>query len=454
MPQPTEEERRVAISWIRAELDGYARKHAGDPGRVTVRRLTSGEYGYSIQDLTGLDLKVEHDLVADEVGGEGFSNFGDVQFIQDAGMERYLEAAKRVADHAVIGSGPIQFFADPGKTGFELSAIARIRAIYDKYGFRTVSGEGGRPYGLDAYGKALFAAWRYQHRAAFGESKITLKDLAAREGITPRFAQHIWTVLHQPALSYPSAEVVARWRKLPLPGADTKASAATVRASCEEIQKFLVTWPSWLFARGDLAAGGAGDERPLEFSDASLKVENRRRLSFFRGFRGGPRAPAVPTGGTARIYLNAVLVNPNPKFKPVIVWRNPTIQFRKGFGRPGQVPATPTAAGQPVANPQPESRPMRGGENLPRMPLSAVVTEESAKKLGFGQSPDNSVMGPEDFASEGSTSFEVKVPDGLSLFELQVEAEVGSDRDQVFRITISDREDGSYEASAGLGTCG
>ena len=86
---------------------------------------------------------------------------------------------------------------------------------------------------------------------------------------------------------------------------------------------------------------------------------------------------------------------------------------------------------------------MRGGENLPRMPLSAVVTEESAKKLAFGQSPDNSVMGPEDFASEGSTSFEVKVPDGLSLFELQVEAEVGSDRDQVFRITISDREDGT-----------
>jgi len=106
MPQPTEEERGSLITWIRSELDGFVKKHAGDPGRVTVRRLTSGEYGYSIQDLTGLDLKVEHDLVSDEVGGEGFSNFGDVQFIQDAGMERYLEAAKRVADHAVIGWGP------------------------------------------------------------------------------------------------------------------------------------------------------------------------------------------------------------------------------------------------------------------------------------------------------------------------------------------------------------
>ena len=442
MPQPTEEERRTLITWIHSELDGYVRKHAGDPGRVTVRRLTSGEYGYSIQDLTGLDLKVEHDLVSDEVGGEGFSNFGDVQFIQDAGMERYLEAAKRVADHAVIGSGPIQFFADPGKTGFELSAIARIRAIYDRYGFRTVSGEGGRPYGLDRYGKALYAAWCYQHRVALGEAKVGLKELAAREGVTNRFAQHIWRVLNQPSLSYPSSEVVARWRKLPPPGTDRKASTTTVRAACEDIQKFLVTWPSWLFARGDLAAGGAGDERPLEFSDASLKVEARHRFVFYRGGRGGPRGPALPTRGTPRVYVNAALVNPRPKFKPVILWRNPTIQFRKSFGRPGQTTPTSATTGQAAVSPEGSGRATNAVENRPRLPLRTVVTDESARKLAFGQSPDGSVMGPEDFASEGSVSFEVQLPDGFSLFELQVDAEVGRDRDQVFRITISDREDG------------
>ena len=204
-----------------------------------------------------------------------------------------------------------------------------------------------------------------------------------------------------------------------------------------------MTWPSWLFARGDLAAGGAGDERPLEFSDASLKVETRRRLSFFRGFRGGPRGPALPTGGTARIYLNAVLVNPDPKFKPVIVWRNPTIQFRKSFGRPGQTRRDSgccrTACSEPSAG-----KPADAG----RGESAAAATERSChrgirEEARLRESPDGSVMGPEDFASEGSTSFEVKVPDGFSLFELQVEAEVGSDRNQVFRITISDREDGS-----------
>ena len=57
MPQPSDADRQKAVAWIRAELGDYARKHEGDPGRVTVRRLTSGEYAYTIQDLTGLDLK-------------------------------------------------------------------------------------------------------------------------------------------------------------------------------------------------------------------------------------------------------------------------------------------------------------------------------------------------------------------------------------------------------------
>src|SRR5215470_6861732 len=146
MPQPSDSERAQALAWVRAELSGYAKKHDGDPGQAPVRRLTSGEYSYTIKDLTGLDLNLGIDASSDSVGGEGFTNFGDVQFMQDANMERYLEAAKLVADHAVIGSGPLSFFDDPGKTGFELSAITRLKDIYGANGFRTVSGEGGRPF--------------------------------------------------------------------------------------------------------------------------------------------------------------------------------------------------------------------------------------------------------------------------------------------------------------------
>ncbi len=97
MPQPSEELRTAALGWIRSELTAAARKNEGDPGRVTVRRLTSGEYDYAIQDLTGLDLDTGIDASTDSVGGEGFSNFGDVQFMQDSNLQRYLEAAKLVA---------------------------------------------------------------------------------------------------------------------------------------------------------------------------------------------------------------------------------------------------------------------------------------------------------------------------------------------------------------------
>src|SRR5215510_2775760 len=264
MPQPSDAERSQATAWVRAELSAYAKKHDGDPGETPVRRLTSGEYAYTIKDLTGLDLNVGIDSSSDSVGGEGFTNFGAVQFMQDANLERYLAAAKIVANHAVIGAGPLEFFSNPGKSGFELSAITRIRDIYAANGFRTVSGEGGRPFGLEKYGKALFVAWQYKHRAALGLANATLPALAAREGVPTRFAQHIWRVMNKTELGYPTSGFVGRWRNLPAPpparaGAGDKAIAA-VRAECEEIQKSIVTWPSWLFARGDLAAGGAGDE--------------------------------------------------------------------------------------------------------------------------------------------------------------------------------------------------
>jgi mono/diheme cytochrome c family protein len=437
MPQPSDAERDQAISWIRTELKDFANNHDGDPGRVTIRRLTSGEYAYTIQDLTGLDLKLGIDSASDSVGGEGFTNFGDVQFMQDANLERYLEAAKIVADHAVIGSGPLEFFNSPGKTGFELSAITRIKEIYAADGFRTVSGEGGRPFGLEKYGKALYVAWRYKHRAALGQSSATLKQMAVQEGITARLAQHIWQVMNKPSLGYPSSEVVSRWRKLPAPEAGDKTIDEKARAECEEIQKYIVTWPSWLFARGDVAAGGAGDESPLEFSDRTLNVEPLHRFAYVRG--GGRRAPVQP--GPAKIYLNVAAVNPAMGEKPVVIWRNITVGFRPIAPRKevkaGESAVVLAEEAQALAN-------LRRGILPPgeRKTLKAIVNEETARRLNFGKSPDGTPIGMDDFASEGSVMFEVPMPEGPFIMNLQVDAVLGENHNQVVRIVISDREDG------------
>jgi hypothetical protein len=241
-------------------------------------------------------------------------------------------------------------------------------------------------------------------------------------------------------------------------------SEADARKACADLQGFVVGWPSWFFARGDLAVGGAGDESPLVFSDQSLRVVEKHRFNFVRGGRGGGGRGAPPTG-PAKVFLNVAAVNPAAKGKPVVIWRNPTIGFRAGgFGRGPQTGATgaggatqppTTGATQPpppaVLPPQVQGAgtgvvasgtPRRGLPPVPRKSLREVVSPETAEKLAFGKSIDGAQMGPDDFAAEGPVSFEVIMPQGITIFDLQVDAEVGADRDQVFRITVTDREDG------------
>ena len=150
-----------------------------------------------------------------------------------------------------------------------------------------MSGEGGRPFGLDRYGKALFVAWYYKHRVALGDPAATIRGLAVKEGITGRFAEHIWTVVNKPNTGYPTRATVDGWMNLPAPTSDVNASVAAARAGCDDLYKALTTWPSWFFARGDLAAGGAGDESPLVFDDTSLGAEPVHRYAYTLGARGG-----------------------------------------------------------------------------------------------------------------------------------------------------------------------
>jgi hypothetical protein len=442
---PTATERASAAEWIRTSLSAYALQHAGEPGRVTVRRLTSGEYGYAIRELTGIDIEVGIDESSDSVGGEGFTNFGDVQFVQDAGVERYLEAAKRVADHAVIGAGPLQFYSDPGKSGLELSALNRINTLHSRRGFRVVSGEGGRPFGLERYGQAFFVAWRYQHRAALGEARVKLNDLATREGITGRFAEHVWSVVTDRSHGYPTSEMVARWKALPAPTADVPASIARAQTGCDALSKVLTTWPSWFFARGDLAAGGAGDESPLVFTDSSLKAEPVAHIDYLMGpRRRRTRDPVdAPPAGPTRIFISFTNVNPTPGVMPVVIWRDPRVVTRTLILRERDTNAVVTTARR------------RGppGPLLASEPLRTVLPPEVAARLSFGKSPDGTPMGPNDFAITGPVAFELPPRWATNITaELEVDAELGADRNAVVRVTVRDHLEGTPRPPSREGT--
>lgn len=438
---PTDGERAATVAWIRGALAAYEAAHGGEPGRVTVRRLTSAEYAYAIRDLTGIDVKVGVDASSDSVGGEGFSNFGDVQFVEDTSVERYLEAAKLVADHAVIGAGPLDFFTDTGKTGLELSALSRIDDLYASKGFRVVSGEGGRPFGLERYGKAFFVAWYYKHRAALGDPSATLRSLAEKENITGRFAEHIWAVVNKANTGYPTRLTIDGWNRLSPPTTDIAGSIAKARAGCDDLYKALTTWPSWFFARGDLAAGGAGDESPLTFDDASLKAEPTHHYAYPLGNRPGRgRGPTV-IPGPVKVVLTFADVNPSAGSKPVVIWRNPRIITRApapaGRGAPGNsnVPSTAATAGARGRGP--------AGPILATVPLRSVLPSDVAKTFAFGTSPDGTAIDADDFATNGTVSFTIDVPPGGNTMEFQSDVELGKDRNAVVRVAISDRPEGS-----------
>jgi len=432
---PTDAERRVAAATIRTALQTYEREHAGEPGRVTVRRLTSGEYAYAIRDLTGIDLKVGIDASSDSVGGEGFTNFGDVQTVQDANLERYLEAAKAVADHAMIGAGPLEFGPDTGKTGLELFALNRINDLHATKGFRVVSGEGGFPFGLERYGQVFFAAWRFQHRAALGEANATLSDIAAQAGLTAAFAEHIWSTVNRPNLGYPARDIVGRWRALSAPGTDAPAATLQARAGCAELQKFITTWPSWFFGRGDTAAGGAGDESPLLFDDKSLAVESTHAYTFSLGQRfgrGGRGTEPPPPAAPLKVVLSFSDINPLAGAKPVVLWRNARVVTR---GTP------PREKGAPVVNVNANAG-RRGptGPILRTTSLRLLLTPAAAAALKFGASPDGSALGENDFATTATVSFELPAPATGTTAALEVDAELGTDRNAVIRLVVADTE--------------
>ncbi len=403
MPQPTDQERAQVVSWIRSELETYTREHAGDPGRVTVRQLTSAEYAYTIEDLTGLDLDLARKFQGEAVGGEGFANFGSVQFMADAKLELYLEAAKLIADHAVIGAGPLGFYPDPGLTGLELSALNRVQKIYRENGFRSASGEGGRPYGMDRYSRVFYVAWRFKHRKTLEEPGATITEIAEREGVSPRFAEHIWSVVTAPDLTYPTTEIVSLWEGLPTPTQSDQLLEEALAGSLK-VQEAMIFWPRWLMGAGELAAGGAGDERALVLTESELQAVKQHKFRF---------ASRPNRGGNSTVMISVIAANPTAGDQPVVIWKGGTVR---------------------IAGPNRD-------RNAPGLPLKGLLSVEVLEQLQFGKGPNGTAIDEDAFAMTvgSSVTFEVPLPEGNRRFGIRLEAELQAapDSDAVVIATIT-----------------
>src|SRR4051794_36843460 len=98
-PKPDPAEVEAVLKSIHVLFDRFDRTAKPNAGRVTIRRLNKTEYNNTIRDLVGVDFKPADDFPADDVG-YGFDNIGDVLSVTPLLLEKYLNAAEKIAELA------------------------------------------------------------------------------------------------------------------------------------------------------------------------------------------------------------------------------------------------------------------------------------------------------------------------------------------------------------------
>jgi hypothetical protein len=194
-PELAKGDKDQIANWLGHTLDAIIQAHAGDPGIVTVRRLTNMEYDNTIRDLTGIDYGLGREFLPDGGGGEGFSNIGDVLFTSPQHLDKYLTAARKLADHATIlpGSGITFQEQRVGLRGPEQLRDQAEQALYVWY--QKMAGPYLPKDGEDMrQADYMLACWKFKHRDTTGA--VSLEDLAKANRLSQAFLENWWSILN------------------------------------------------------------------------------------------------------------------------------------------------------------------------------------------------------------------------------------------------------------------
>ena len=119
-PQPSADEKAKLLDYLETSLHKIDCARLSDPGRVTIRRLNRAEYNNTIRDLMEVTFRPADDFPSDDVG-YGFDNIGDVLSLPPLLMEKYLNAAEKIAQLAVLTVDPMH----PAKREFDRDSLHR-----------------------------------------------------------------------------------------------------------------------------------------------------------------------------------------------------------------------------------------------------------------------------------------------------------------------------------------
>jgi len=226
-PQPTGEERKQLVEWVHGFLDAEARANAGDPGHVPLRRLSNAEYDYTIRDLTGIDLRPTREFPADGAAGEGFTNAAEaLSDISPALLTKYLNAAKDIAEHAVLLPDGFRFSPTKTRRDWTDESTARLRQFYTEF---TADGRlNFQPY----------LAATVRHRTAIKTGKMTIENVARIEKLNAKYLDALWTMLTDHSPSHALNWIRVRWIKAS--ESDVPALTAEISAWQAALSKFVL----------------------------------------------------------------------------------------------------------------------------------------------------------------------------------------------------------------------
>ena len=219
------------IAWIDTFRLHEIRRNAGDPGTVLARRLSNAEYDYTIRDLTGMDIRPTREFPVDPANEAGFDNSGESLTLSPALLQKYLAAARHVADHLLFLPDDLAFAPHPVVIYSDQDKFC-VHRIVDFYKRQRTD-----------YADYFQAAWRFRHRAALKHPEASLEGIARAEGVSAKYLQTVWTILTDSKNDAgPIVELRKRWSLLPEPKDDDEdALRAEVRVACERLRAFVIS---------------------------------------------------------------------------------------------------------------------------------------------------------------------------------------------------------------------
>ena len=223
---PAAVERDDVVGWIKTMLRIEADRNVGDPGPVYARRLNNAEYDGTIRDLTGVDIRPTLTFPIDPANEAGFDNSAESLTMSPALLDKYLGAARFVAEHLVLKPKGFVFAPHPVVTEPDRDKYC-VKRIIEFYARQRTD-----------YAEYFGTAWIYKNREVFGRPTTSLEELAKERGISSKYLHRIWNLLTEDMQSIgPIAVLQNLWRELPKADG-TEMDAA--QKGCEQMRDLVV----------------------------------------------------------------------------------------------------------------------------------------------------------------------------------------------------------------------